>query len=311
MNTKPIESSPFFRLKSKKKLSTLLGVSSREISAIIKMLDKDITCYYSVFPIDKKRQAEAPIGKLKRIHSRIKSLLSRTQTPSWLISGKKGKSIKDNALPHINANFVTCVDIEKFYKNVSLERVYQLFLHTFGTSPDVAYLLTKLVMYHDELDRYFIPTGSPCSQMIAFWAYYQTFSDIADYILKLGLTMTLYVDDLTLSFKWRISRKVTNNINLRLKRVGLSLKSSKIKRYGPHQHKVITGNCITPTHQLIPTRHLRREISNLVKNQRLSSLSPKQLKTIQGKIAATHLQDPNTFVQLDRKIKKLLKTKSA
>lgn len=309
--TKTIAYSPFFHLQAKKKLSTLLGLSVGEIKAIVKTLTVSPDKYYNVFtlnPNTKPRQVEEPVEPLKTLHARIKNLFMRTEVPTWLISGQKGKNITDNARPHIDADFVSCADIEKFYKHVARERVYQMFLYTFKTSPDVAYLLTELIMYHDaQTGQYFIPTGSPCSQVVAFWAYYQTFNNISDYVTQLGMTMTLYVDDLTLSLNRPIPSRIINNINNRLKSVGLSLKLSKIKHYGPQDYKVITGNCITPKHELVPTSRLRRSISDMVKNKKLADLTIQQLRTLNGKIAATHLQKPNTFLPLHGKTKKILK----
>lgn len=308
---KSIEFSPFYRLQKKSSLATLLRVALKEITKMVGVLNTNPHQYYNVFKTydnpTKSRLIEEPLGNLKKIHSRIKNLLMRTETPEWLISGKKGKSIVDNALPHLTARFVTCVDIEKFYKSTSKERILQTFLYTFKTSSDVARLLTNLIMYHDvKADKYFVPTGSPCSQIVAFWAYYHTFMDIADYVSSLGIKMTLYVDDLTLSFDKRISRQVITNLNNRLKSVGLSLKLSKIKVYGPSQYKTITGNCITPNNKLIPTRKLRKEISEAVRNKKLKDLSIGELRRINGKISATHQQDPNTFRLLQYKIQKLL-----
>lgn len=311
----PLNHSPFFHLQAKKSLATLLNSSVKEIKDILQTLESNPSEYYHVFILrqqGKERQVEEPVKNLKRLHSRIKNLLARTETPKWLISGQKGKSIVDNARPHINAKFVTCVDIEKFYKNVAWERVFQMFLYTFYTSPDVAYWLTELIMYYDpKTERYFIPTGSPCSQIVAFWAYYQTFNDIARYVENLGLTMTLYVDDLTLSLNKPISKSITSNINKRLKSVGLSLKLSKIKQYGPSHYKVITGNCITPKHNLVPTRKLRYDISKMVRNKKLTSLTIHELRTLSGKIAATHLQDPTTFTCLYAKTRAILKAKNS
>ncbi len=121
--------------------------------------------------------------------------------------------------------------------------------------------------------------------------------------------MTLYVDDLTLSFNRPIPSRIINNINNRLKSVGLSLKLSKIKHYGPQHYKVVTGNCITPKHQLAPTNKLRRDISNMVNNKKLASFTLHQLRALNGKIAATHLQSPDTFLPLRGKVKKILKNK--
>ena len=315
MNPKSLEFSPFYRLQKKSSLATLLRVPLKKIIKIVSILNTIPEKYYNVFTSydnpKKPRVIEEPRDNLKKIHSRIKTLLMRTETPEWLISGKKGKSIVDNALPHLTAQFVTCVDIEKFYKSTSRERILQTFIYTFKTSSDVAHLLTNLIMYYDvKADKYFVPTGSPCSQTVAFWAYYHTFTDIAAYVSSLGIKMTLYVDDLTLSFDKRISRQTITNINNRLKSVGLSLKLSKIKVYGPSQYKVITGNCITPDNKLMPTRKLKKEISEAVRNKKLEDLSVRELRRINGQISATHQQDPSTFKPLQFKIQKLLQEKN-
>lgn len=311
---KSINFSPFYRLHKKESLAKLLGISLKEILKIIHILKITPHKYYNVFTSyknpNKPRLVEEPLDDLKEIHSRIKNLLMRTNVPEWLISGQKGKNIVHNAIPHLNSNFVTCIDIEKFYKSTSRERVFQSFLYEFKTSPDVAYLLTELIMYHDiKTNKCFIPTGSPCSQIVAFWAYYHTFIDVFNYISSIGMKMTLYVDDLTLSFNRPISRQIITNINNRFKSVGLSLKLSKLKTYGPSQYKVITGNCITPKNQLIPTRKLRKEISESVRNKKLKELSIRELRRISGKIAATHQQNPNTFKSLQSKIQKLIRKK--
>ena len=159
MTPKPIAYSPFFCLQAKKTLAKLLGLSIAEIKAMVATLKKHPDEYYHVFMLNqkgKRRQVEEPTKILKVLHGRINNLFMRTEVPTWLISGQKGKNITDNARPHVDADFVSCVDIEKFYKHVARERVYQMFLYTFNTSEDVAYLLTELIMYNDiKTGRYF------------------------------------------------------------------------------------------------------------------------------------------------------------
>ena len=126
----PIHQSPFFKLTTKRRLYELLGVGSGEL----KKFASDIN--YRVWEED-GREIQAPKKKLKALHARIKDLLSRIETPAWLMSGQRGKSYLTNAEAHHASDYLLNVDITGFYKNTSRERVYQCFIHMFKMSHDL------------------------------------------------------------------------------------------------------------------------------------------------------------------------------
>ena len=61
------------------------------------------------------------------------------------------------------------------------------------TSPDVAKLLSDITTLN------YIPTGSPSSQILAYFAYEEMFINMFNVSQEFNCKMTLYVDDLTFS----------------------------------------------------------------------------------------------------------------
>ena len=78
------------------------------------------------------------------------------------------------------------------YDNCTRKSVYQFLVLNLKTSPDVAEILTNIITYNGG-----ITTGCPTSQIMAFYAYSDMFSEIADAAKQCGCKFTLYVDDMT------------------------------------------------------------------------------------------------------------------
>ena len=75
-----------------------------------------------------------------------------------------------------------------------------------------------------------IPTGSPASQAVAYFAYAKMFEEIEDLARTYGCTFTLYVDDMTFSsqdnFSWK---KLAYEVDGVLHKYGHRAKGSKTK----------------------------------------------------------------------------------
>lgn len=301
---KQINESAFYRLEKKAYLSELLYTPLPQIRKTIERKNE----LYKVYNRDGRR-IEEPVGQLKFLQKRIKNLLGTVETPSWLLSGKKGKSIVDNAKAHIENPYMICADIESFYKNVSREAVYQMFLHNFKIAPDVAFLLTDIVIFKDKNQAQFVPTGSPSSQIIAYWAYSKTFIEIEEYARSLGIIMTLYVDDITLSSQEIIGPIAFKNISNRLNAVGLHFKKKKIHKFGPNSNKIVTGNCITARKELMPKNSLMHEVVNMVEGKKIEDFDTKTLRCLFGKICFAKYQNPNVLEELYKKVYFFLRLK--
>lgn len=242
-----IESSPLYSLRNKTKFAKLLGVPLKTLNKV-----RCDNCYkvYNIIQGNKKREIQEPKGELKYLQKRIKKFLQRLETPNWLISGKKGNSFVTNAEQHLDSKYLLIVDIDGFYKNSKKEYVFKFFKSEMKMSQDMAWLITDLVTYKN-----FIPTGSPTSQIVAYLSYNLTFKRIKRIMDDYNCTISLYVDDLTISSKDQISKKLPYLINNEFKKVHHKVKNKKTKFFYPYQYKKITGCCISPNGKMeIPNR---------------------------------------------------------
>lgn len=296
-----IEKSPFFKLSNKRKLMDLLDENLKSIQALLKLQN------YKVYnKIDRERSKSrtiyAPKDHIKRLHKKIQKLLSRIQTPDYLFSGKKGLSYVDNAQFHSEANYLITVDIRKFYPNCKKEYVFKSFRYIFKMSEDVAWLMADILVYEN-----FIPTGSPASQLIAYWAYKDTFDRISKIAKEYNARFSLYVDDMTFSSEQLISKKLIFDVRKELEKVGHSIHPKKISTYTRTKYKTVTGCIITPDHE-IRVRNIQRK--EVLDNWRKLHTNPekdqKMISSLKGQIQSARQLEPELFESKYRYLTALL-----
>lgn len=120
--------------------------------------------------------------------------LSVIEPPSYLHSGVKGRSYISNARQHAGGGRTLKTDVSRFYPSTKHHQVFVGFLREFHCAGDVARLLADLCTYKGH-----VPTGSPISMPTAFFAHKQAFDALYRRMLGQNITMTVYVDDITLS----------------------------------------------------------------------------------------------------------------
>lgn len=285
-----IESSPLFGLCNKRRLCDLLHTDIKSIKFLVTGENYWISEKINSAG-NKKRTIYAPKPTIKAILKRLHKLLSRIRVPDYLFSGKKGVCYVDNATEHTSSRFVTTIDISDFYNKCSKKFVFKAFRYTFNMSEDVAWLITDLVTYDN-----FIPTGSPTSQLVAFWAYKGAFDRIHIISKNHNSLFTLFVDDMAFSSDKKISWKLELQAKKELEYVGHSFNPRKVKRYGKYDYKIITGCVITPTNKLKVKNKQRKCI--LDSWNVLHSTGNKDLKSVKsllGKIQSTRQIEDNLF----------------
>ena len=223
----PIDQSPFYCLRSKKKLAELLGISS--VSKLQKLSSDD---FYKEVVNDGKKFTP-PVGVLRYVHNRIQILLSRIVTPDYLHSAVKGRSNLTNALSHSDAYGMVKTDIRQFFPSTPASKIKRFFLYQMRCSPDVACLLSELLTVGG-----FLPKGSPCSTTLAFWANKQMFDELYQISKSVNANLTLYVDDVSVSMKG-LDSNLLRRINGIIRRNGYQHHKHRI--YRPSQPKVVTG----------------------------------------------------------------------
>lgn len=220
-----------YKCRSKSRLAKILQIDSEEFNDLDKIVN------YSSFLKDKKdgeqRKITSPNKKLKTVQRRILRLLTRIERPPWVISSQRGKSYIDNGKYHQQSTYLISMDIRKFYENCSREYIYQFFKNSLHTSSDVAEILTTIVTLENKL-----PTGSPTSQIIAYYAYQKMFNEIHDIAEQYGCIFTLYVDDMTFSSNLPFNTsQLKNKIDIELRRYSHKPKYSKIKYFSKRNIK--------------------------------------------------------------------------
>ena len=296
----PVEKSALYRLGTKKSLAKLLTVN---VSSMRRLASDS---NYREWPQKQKngklRLIEEPSPDLAGVQKRLHEELRKVETPTWLMSGKRGVRPQDNALAHCSTVFVINIDIEAFFQSTKREFVYRCFQREFGMIDDVASLLADLVTYKGH-----IPTGTSTSQIMAFWAYRQTFERIQKLCESQNIVMTLWVDDITFSSPTPFPANWPRDINKILAAVELRLKPSKTKRYGVTEYKIVTGSAISPQAKILVRNTKRREILSLISGRRIEDMSLKSARTLFGKLASQRQNEPAFFDSVYRRCKAHIK----
>ena len=303
----PLNQCALYKCRSQKRLERLLNMDEGALKQVRDLIK------YSQFQIDKKgttdkRDITAPCYDLKKIQSRILALLRPIERPQWLISGERGKSYVDNGRAHLTSKYLLAMDIKSFYDNCTREAAYQFFSRRLATSPDVAKVLTDIVTYNAG-----IPTGCPTSQIIAYYAYEEMFTLIAQVAERYSCIFTLYVDDMTFSSNIPFEpTRLTREIDIVLRKYGHRPKYKKVKYYPENSVKHITGTAITPDHQLVVPNALQHKIyvdfqsmKQFASQDKLSPDQRKELNRLNGRIQAAKSIAPDIFPEITRQVKQM------
>lgn len=218
---------------------------------------------YNSFPFmknnnSKERIINAPQSFLKKIQKRLLALLQPINRPAWVMFGEKGKSYINNAVAHQYNSYCVTMDIKGFYDHCSRDAVYRFCMYKLHVAPDVADIITDFTTWEKR-----IPTGSPVSQLLAYYAYEDMFCKINEYAKSIGAKFTLYVDDITISSKSPIDpKRIASKIGRILYVYGHTLGKNKTKYYSKSDFKLITGVTISPNYQLLVPNKLSQKIIN-------------------------------------------------
>lgn len=245
----PLQSSPLFRLQSKRKLAELLCVELGALRVLQASPDNYIR-FAIHHPEKKPREIQQPKSRLSAVHGRIFDLMRRIEPPSYLKSGVRGQSQITNAQEHLNDHQGFKFDIRSFFPSVKRSHVFACFYRTFQMSPDVADILADICT----ADAH-VPTGSILSGELAFFANYPMFEEMNRLAEHAGATFTVYVDDITVS-GLGASRLLCHRMRSVASKHGY--KTHKLKYFRPGRPREVTGVVIRDAQMRIPNRrHLK------------------------------------------------------
>lgn len=283
-----LKDSPFFRLRTKKKLAELLQVScpalieltSLEVSYKRKWKHKTVKNSWLEHPPspDKApfyRPIDIPVPGLKKVQSRIANLLSRITPPDWLFSPCKGRSYVDNAARHKCARAFWLLDIKDYFPSCTARKIAHFFRSDLECSSDVTAILVQLATHRSSL-----PQGSPCSPILAYFCNLGMWAEIKEIVEGAGLTHSVYADDITISGRliygntiWRIKQAINKH--------GFAIKKEKEVSLIDVPAD-ITGTIVDGHQTKLPYRQLKRlfelrRLRHAAKGKRLKALLDSQI----------------------------------
>ena len=227
----------------------------------------------------KAREIQQPIGQLAAVHKRIADLLARVELPDFLYS-RKGRSYIDNALQHRGSLPLIKTDIHKFYPSTTWQMVYDFFIFDCECASDVAHQLSDLCCYQQK----HVPTGSPLSGYLAYFAARHMFDEVAALAQQRGCVMTAYVDDITVSGQGA-TKELLGEIRLIISRHGLKTRQKKSVTYAATAPKAVTGVVIANAEIRLPnTRHEKISDARKALVSAASNSKAKALQSLNGRL---------------------------
>lgn len=279
MTGHPLDQSCLFKLRSRNKLASLLPASVKALEELGRSTDR-----YSSWDEQKKnggtRRIDAPHDNLKSVQKRIAALLQRIEKPDFLMAPVRGRSYVNNAARHVGAVAFRLLDIEDFFPSCTSQRVYWFFHKRMKCSPDVAALLTKLVTF-----KGYLPQGSPCSPVMAYFAYEDMWAEIDQIVTGSGATLSIYADDITISGRV-VREKTIWSVKSCLFRFGFRYSKAK-ERSLIDTTADVTGVIVSGETLLLPNRQHEKlaALKRGLDNARLPSERQSLQRRLRGRIA--------------------------
>lgn len=294
----PLHQCALYKCKSKKRLSKILKLEPCDLASMAEW----VVYRKRLEPKSKEgefRTIYAPGKKLKRTQSRIKALLERVEKPEWVFSGAKGRCHVDNGEYNAGSKHFVLADIASFYTGCTRDAVYRFFLDDLRTSPDVASVLADLTTVNDG-GKCFIPTGSPASQLVAYFSYRNMFDELKRHADRYGCRFSLYVDDLTISSRSPISdpHSLVELMAKTMRAYGHRLKREKVKYRGARDNKVVTGVAIDQSGETRVPNKLGRGVIQGMEHMLLGQLDEQQV--VMGRIGAARQIKLGVFPEVER-----------
>lgn len=171
----------------------------------------------------------------------LTQILNKIEVPEYVYAFEKGKSIPQMAVSHVGKDMVVSIDLEDFFTSIKQYQLFDLFQHIgFGEKP--ARTLSELCTYDS-----FVPQGALTSPKLSNIITALTFGPaIKEYCDKMGFTLSVYADDITISMDQETRIKhgkgvVRNILKVVAREVGryrfrINTSKTKVMRYFQRQY---------------------------------------------------------------------------
>ena len=282
--------------------AALLGVEVNRLEEIL----NNVSGHYQEFWMRKRsggyRMISAPDKDLQAIQSTIYSriLSSVTIVHPAAVGFRCGRSVVDNAAPHLGKRYVLKMDIHDFFGSIRSPRVRQTF-KKIGYPENVSKVLGALCCRHRHL-----PQGAPTSPALSNIVGYEMDRKLAALAAEYGLTYTRYADDLTFSGDVFPKEQIIPQVKRIIRDEKFEPNHKKTHFMNQSSRKIITGVSVASGVKLTIPKSKKREIrknvyfiltKGLAEHQRrIGSHDPAYLKRLIGMLCYWRAIEPdNTY----------------
>jgi retron-type reverse transcriptase len=235
-----------------------------------------------------RRRLLIPDRTTKQLQRRLlRRVLSRLHAHPAACGFERGRSIVDNARPHVGRAIVLRMDIVDFFTTTQAERLERYF-RRIGWNREAAAVLVRLTTHEGGL-----PQGAPTSPRLSNLVNYFLDVQLTNLAARRVGTYTRYADDITFSFPMDYPKKMRGIVQLAsrmLKAHGYRAhQRKKLSIRRRHQRQIVTGLVVNDRIQLPrSTRRNLRAVQHRLRTGRPASLTPAQLD---GWLALMHMID--------------------
>lgn len=282
--------------------AALLGVEVNRLEEIL----NNVFGHYQEFWMRKRsggyRMISAPDKDLQAIQSTIYSriLSSVTIVHPAAVGFRCGRSVVDNAAPHLGKRYVLKMDIHDFFGSIRSPRVRQTF-KKIGYPENVSKVLGALCCLHRHL-----PQGAPTSPALSNIVGYEMDRKLAALAAEYGVTYTRYADDLTFSGDVFPKEQIIPQVKRIIRDEKFEPNHKKTHFMNQSSRKIITGVSVASGVKLTIPKSKKREIrknvyfiltKGLAEHQRrIGSHDPAYLKRLIGMLCYWRAIEPdNTY----------------
>lgn len=258
---------------------------------------------YESFKIPKKngrgsRKIDAPNHTLKTLQRGVyHRLLKRLHLHQAATAYIPGKSIFDNALPHVGQKIVINIDLKDFFGSVSSDKVYR-YWRFLGWDVETSIILKNICCYRGSL-----PQGSPTSPALSNLCNQLLDARLEGLAKKNKGQYTRYSDDLTFSFSnsHTYKRGILDRIHQILASEGYEIQEKKkIRIQRPHQRQITTGLVVNDKVNL--PKEVRKRIRAMRHHFAKGTLSKKDTERLVGYESLLKMIDRVNIANAPRRI---------
>lgn len=234
-------------------------------------LGRRYDAFYTTYDLPKKsggnRLISAPAPHLKLAQRALLPLIYAEDLSDCALGFRPGKSIKDNALPHVGKEIVVNADIRGFFPSTTYKMIYSVSrrIRSGSLSPLAARLFSEICSHNGHL-----ATGAPTSPAVSNILLKPLDDSLAKIAQKLDISYSRYADDITFSggsaAVWMLKP-----LEKSLVKMGYELDPKKTNIFRKGRRQTVTGAVVNQKISL--ARPLRKKLRAAV-HHRLTGRQP-------------------------------------